>query len=245
MPRFGGLTPYPSRFGGKGPQGVRVEEILRSLNAQRGSAYDTTPTSTVYAENMATARVLSDIWSTNQRMANQYDAARITTSLSRWEGILALAPAPGDPDQTRRARIQAVWSRTGQSPFTAYVITQLQAALGPVFVALEFISASNAVINVPNGSYPFGAANAVVPWSSTVAQLLIRTQLPSNYRETDFLASVSKINPLLDAIMPAWTTWTWYRPPTNYAPIAVTGGPSAGGFYLDDYKNLDYEVFSA
>lgn len=241
MPRFGGQTPFPMRFGGAGPYGVRIKSILDGLNRARGSAYDTTATSNVYAENNATARVIADVFGVNQRLANQFDATRMTTNLSRWEKILNIIPAPTDSDTTRRARIASLFSRTGLSPFTSFLVPQLAALLGSVFVAVEFISYSNAVIHVPDGTYPWGTVAIGSPWSSTTAHLLVRVT-SAGITEAAFQNSVGLIASLLDATLPAWATYDWYRAPQTGAPIAVTGGPSAAGFYLDE-RNLDNEVF--
>jgi|GEM_PF-3162123 len=241
MPRFGGLCPYPSRFGGKGPYGVLLEGILNGLNQGRGDAYDVTSTSNVYAENLAIARVLNDIWSTNARLSNQWDAARMTTSIGRWEKILGINPLPTDSDTTRRTRIAGIFSSTGQSPFTSYLTTQLASLLGPVFVAVEYISYANARITVPDGTYPWGMVAIGAPWSSTTAHILIRTKLPTGYREADFRAAVGLIPMFMDAVGPAWIDFDWYRP--GAVNVNVVGGPSAGGFYLDDVPNLDFEVF--
>ena len=241
MPKFGGLCPYPNRFGGKGAYGVRLEVILNGLNQARGDAYDVSASSNVYAENHAIARVINDLFSTNQRLANQWDAFRMTTNLPRWESILNIVPVPGDADTTRRARIQTIFARTGQAPFTSYIATQLAALLGSFFVAVEYISVANAVIIVPDATYPFGIVSAVSPWSSTAAHILIRTKLPTGAKESDFQAAVGLINPFMDAVAPAWVTWDFYRP--GLVSVAVTGGPSAGGFYLDDAQNLNTEVF--
>lgn len=241
MPRFGGLCHYPNRFGGKGPSGVRLEGFLNSLNQARGDAYDTSATSNVYAENFAAARVINDIWSTEARFANQWDAARMTTNLPRWEKILGLSPLPSDSDTTRRLRVGNLFSRTGQSPFTSYLAVQLAALLGPVFVAVEYISYANARMTSPDNTYPWGIVVAGSPWSSTTAHILVRTRIPAGYREADFQSAIGLIAPFMEALLPAWSTFDWYRP--GGTSINVVGGPSAGGFYLDDGQNLNFEVF--
>lgn len=241
MPAFGGMSPSPRRMGGAGPNGNRLRVFYDALGRARGDGYDTTQTSNVSAETMATARVIALIWSTNQRLANQWDPFRMTTNLPRWEKILNIVPLPTDSDSARRARIQTIFARTGQAPFTSYIATQLAALLGSFFVAVEYISVANAVITVPNGTYPFGIVSAGAPWSSTTAHILIRTKLPTGAKESDFQAAIGLINPFMDAVAPAWVTWDFYRPGT--VSVAVTGGPSAGGFYLDDAQNLNLEVF--
>jgi uncharacterized protein YmfQ (DUF2313 family) len=243
MPRFGGMTPFPNRFGGPGPNGIRIKVILDSLNRQRGNAYDTSVwSSNVYAENMATARMLAGIWSANQRLANQWDPQRMTSNLSRWEKILGLAPAPSDTTKTRQTRVQAVFAQTGQVGFTSYLSTRVSGLLGVFYVALEFISYANAVINVPNGSYPWGTVNAGSPWYSTTAHILVRVQKPTGYSDADFNTAVGKLAPAMESLLPAWASWDWYRAPSIGAPVVVSGGPSAGGFYFDE-QNFDILVF--
>ena len=229
-------------MGGAGPNGNRLRSFYDALGRARGDAYDTTQTSNVSAETVATARLVASIWSTNQRMANQWDPLRMTTSLPRWEKILNIVPLPTDSDTTRRARIQAISARTGQAPFTTYLSAQLAALLGPVFVAVEYISVGLAVIHVPDGTYPFGTVVPGTPWSSTTAHILIRTQVPAGYKESDFQAAIGLVAPFMDAVAPAWVTFDWYRPGPVYT--AILGGPSASGFYLDDPHNLDNEVFN-
>jgi hypothetical protein len=72
----------------------------------------------------------------------------------------------------------------------------------------------------------------------------VRTQLPTNYRETDFLSAVASMNTFMDSVLPVWVSFDWYR--SGSTPVNVSGGPSGGGFYLDEVppnRNLDFEVF--
>ena len=131
MPNFGGFAPGAERYGGATPT---LQRVLESLNANRGSAYNTTNTSTVWVENMAIARAITDFWDQNQRLSYQNDPFRMTVTLARWETILGLSPLPTDTPIERRARVQSRFKRTGQRVFTQYVSDQLKAVLGPVFV---------------------------------------------------------------------------------------------------------------
>lgn len=245
MPCFGGLTPFPKRLGGGKP---RAKVILDSLNKGRGTAVDTTQPSPIYCENIVAARAIAAAWGTNQRLAYVWDPKRLTASLiTRWEKILALTPNAGDSDVTRRARIAAVFALWGVQPTHQAIVDLLTAAMGSVFVGLEYTSVANAVINVPNGSYPFGVTTNAVPWSSSVAHILIKTQLPSGMTLGQYMQIVALVPPTLDPIVPAWVTFDWYMPGTT--SVNVSGGPSAAGFYLDDsqtpglHNNLDFEVF--
>lgn len=236
---YGGYHPYPRRFGGGKP---RLQVIHESLNAQRGTALDTSNTdSVVWIEDMALARAINGAWATNERLSHQWDPLRVTDMLPRWEGIMRLVVSPGDTDAARRVALNKQWARFGQLINIGQMSGQLQALLGDVFVAIEFISLANAVIHVPDGTYPFGTSNDDAPWYSTVMHMLIRTQVPDGYTEQEYLNIVGPVFPLLDGIMPAFVTWTVYRPGPVSTP--VTGGPSAGGFYLDDPHNLNWEVF--
>jgi hypothetical protein len=237
------MSPYPKRYGGGGS---RVKFILDSLNADRGTAYDATNRlTTVYVENMCIARALSAAWGTNERLGNLWVPTRASMDIiARWERIMALSPLPTDTDFDRRAHVAALFARFGQATLSARITTILTAALGASFVAVEHISYANANILVPDATYPWGA---FVPgsssWSSTSARILVRMTKPAGWTEYDFYAAAGLVVTLIDPILPVWSTVDWYRPgPIN---VNVSGGPSAGGFYLDDANNLDNEVIDA
>lgn len=220
-----------------------MQVILDSLNADRGTALDASNThSIVYAENMAIARAISATWGTNERLGNSWIPARMSEDiLERWEAILALAPAPTDTAAVRRQRVAALLARAAHTPNSAYLNTILSASLGSAFVGLEFISFDNALIHVPDGTYPWGSVSADMPWSSTVCHILIKLQKPSGWTERAFYDAAAMVGPLLEPILPVWVTFDWYRG----GPISasIPGGPSAAGFYLDDTSNLDNELF--
>ncbi len=236
---YGGYHPYPRRFGGGKP---RLQVIHESLNAQRGTSLDTTNVnSIVWIENMALARALDTAWSINARLGHQWDPVRTTDMLSRWEKIMRLVPAPEDTEAERRVALTAQWERFGALINIGRLSSKLTTLLGDVFVSLDFIGIANALIHVPDGSYPFGTVSLGRPWFSTVMHMLVRTQVPAGYSEQDYLRIVGEVFPLLDGVLPAWMTWSVYRPgPVSYL---VADGPTAGGFYLDDPKNLNWEVF--
>ena len=235
MASYGGVSPYPSRAGG-GSQ--RLQRILESLNKGRGTAYDTTATSNVYVENMAAARILDGMWSVAERMGNQFDPARLTSSLSRYERMMGLTPGANDSDAARRARIAGVRARFGQLASISYLRSTLAAALGAAFVAVETISPS-----VATSFWPGGTTSPYTPWSSTIDHILIRTTVPTGWTEGMYQTAVAQVGPAIDGILPAWVTWDVYRPSVAQASVNVTGGPSAAGFFLDDPLNLDNQVF--
>lgn len=240
MSYFGGLSSTPLRFGGGRPM---LQVILDSINSSMGTGYIPDPTSIVYVRNLALAKVILQAWSTNQRLANNGNPSTLTTLLTRWEHILALPVDPSLSDVARRARALELWSRNGQAFDTQYLTDKVSGLLGPVFVAIEFISYANAVVHSPDGTYPWGTQTAGYPWYSTVAHILIRTQKPTGWNEGQYRAAVGKANALLDAIVPAWVTWTAYHPPEGRSPTNTPGGPSAGGIFCDTPNTLDYCVF--
>ena len=243
MPACGGLSPYPRRMGGGRP---RLEVILRAMLDARGSAYDTSWGTVVYAETMAIARAISTAWSTNARMANQADPYRLTSTLSRWEKILAMTPAPTDSDATRRARIVENFARVGRAAVQPLLEQRLQARLGSVFVSVEFLgrTVARSITNDASLASALGMTYvSSVPWSSTLATIIVRLQKPSGYTEGDFYTAAGGVAKALEGVVPAWVTWTWYRAPVS-TPVAITDGPSAAGFYLDDAHNLDNNIFS-
>ena len=241
---YGGHFPYPRRFGGGRP---RLKIIHDALNAARGTALDASDsTSVAWVENMAHARaVCFDGYGTNDRLALQWDPDRMTDMLSRWEQILKILPAPNASVPERREAVRARLRRfLDATALHSRILGILTRELGEYFVAVEYISAANAVIHVPDASYPWGSVVSGAPWTSTVAHILVLLTQPGNASESAFYDAAAKVGPALDSILPAWVTFNWYRAPTYGAPVNVSGGPSMGGVYLDNPANLDNNVFS-
>lgn len=240
---YGGYHPYPRRFGGGKP---RLRIVHESLNAARGSALDATnPDTVVWVENMAYARALTfDGYGTNEKLRLQTDPERVTDMLARWEKIYRTNPAPGATEAERRAVLtRRVRRFIEAAAFHSRLVRRLQTEVGEVFSAVEYISVANAVIRVDGGGYPFGTTDHGVFWSSTVAHILILLVKPDGYSEEDFYNAAAKVGPAIDGLIPAWSTYDWYRKPASGAPVTVSGGPSQGGFYLDNDANLDNNVF--
>ncbi len=232
----GGLAPYPERYGAGSK---RLERILRALNNARGTAYDTSQTSNVYAENMALARALDAAWSTNQRLANQWDPERITTSLARWEKILGLHPYVTDTDAERRARIADRLLHVGVPKTHQEVYDRLHDVLGAdVFVAVRYIDINNAVRFFP-GSIPAGPEED--SWYATIAHILVHVQKPDAMTEGEFYEKVKDVHRVMDAIAPAWATWDWYRNGEGHSGLWAEDAEA--GFFLDDDHNLDNQIF--
>lgn len=245
---YGGFHPYPRRFGGNRYSGKPLTEVVyESLSASRGDAYDTEDGTTIVAiENKAYARALVyDGWEVNARLALQWDPWRITDMLPRWEKVFAIFVPPGASDYARRKEVAKRWGRFGQVSNHARMKTVLADELGAFFVDLEYISVANAVVHVPDNTYPWGTVVPGITWYSTVSHYLVRLQKPVGAIENEFYDAASKVTGILDPIANAFATFDWYRAPTDpgHAPINVTGGPSAAGIYLDEDANLDNHVF--
>jgi hypothetical protein len=98
--------------------------------------------------------------------------------------------------------------------------------------------APNTLYGCSGGAGVLATGNAVlhtaVPWYSTIAHILIKTQKTPGMSEQQYYDAVAKVAPLMDQIAPAWTTFDWYR-------VDATAGVK--GFYLDAVHNLDNDVF--
>lgn len=239
---YGSFHPYPRRFGG-GKTHLEIRQ--EGLSAQRGTAYSKDPNSIVALANHAIARALVfDGWNTNDRLALQWDPGRMTDMLPRWEKIFGIVPPPNATPVDRRAVVKARFRRfLDATGLHTRLTNAISAALGPFFVGVEYISLAVASVHEDSGT--FGTPLAGAPWTSTVAHILVRIQKPAGVSDGDFYAAAGMVVALADPIMPAWCTLDWYRAPSVYAPIAVTGGPSGGGFYLDEPSNLGNSVFDA
>lgn len=242
---YGGYHPYPRRFGGGRPL---LRLVHDSLASGRGSALDATNSSTVaWVETMAHARAICfDGYGTSRRLAMQWDPARTTDMMGRWETIFGVPRAPGTTDYDRRQTLVRRWRRFLDAPaLHSRIVSRLTLEVGEVFHAVEYISYANAVIHVPDLSYPWGDEATGLPWYSTTAHILVLLTKPDGYSEATFYEAASKVGPALDGVIPSWCTFDWYRAPAAGPSIDVAGGPSAGGFYLDDEHNLDNSVFDA
>jgi len=242
--RYGCFHPYPRRYaGGKST----IETTQESIARQRGTSFEEASadnTSIVWLENHAVARALVvDGWCTNERLSYQRDPDKMTDMLPRWEKNLAIRPPPNATENERRTEVKRRRRRLlDATGLHARLYTTLLTNIPSYFVAVEYISLANANVHVPDGSYPWGTVADGAPWTSTVAHILVRLQRPAGATEYEFFQAASRVVELIDPILPAWCTLDWYRAPSIGTPINVVGGPSAGGFYLDE-PNLDILVF--
>lgn len=241
---YGGFFPYPKRYGGGRPL-LRI--VQDALGAARGTALDATQTvgSTVWVETHAYARAITfDGYGTNAKVGYQWDPLRMSDFIPRWERIFRIIPSPASSLAQRRTVIYQRFRRFLEATaLHARLYARLVQDLGSTFVAIEYIDPTAATIYVPDASYPWGTVNANHPWFSTVCHILVLLQKPPGYSEGDFYAAASRVVTLADGLLPSYVTIDWYRAPSAGPPIAVSGGPSSAGFYLDADANLDNSVF--
>jgi len=220
-----------------------AKRIFDALVLARGPAVDAgNPQKIAYYETLAEARAIAAAWSTNERLGNQRDARRMTSMLERWEKIYGLRVDAKDTLAERRTRVAVAQARVGQASLSSAVYNEAVLALGEFFYAIEPTAPTVAQITVPSVSYPWGSVSDGAPWSSTVAHVLIRVQVPTGRADAELYERVAALADALEPMLPAWATWDWYRAPEVGAPVSVVGGPSAGGFYLDE-RNLNESVF--
>lgn len=228
----GGFNPAPFHFGSSRHQ---VEEaILKALNQGDGTGLTDEELSYNYAENFAFARALTDLWSSNRRLANQWDALRMTDFLHRWEVIYGLHPATTDSATDRRAAVAAKISLEGK-PATQQVVRDLLVqVLGSVFLAIVNSTSATATGTVPGGiTIPGGVTLADGVWASSIAFVAIQLQQPSTVPDGQFFATAGKVYQYLDSLLPAWVDFGWFK-----------NGTGGAGFFLDDTRNLDVEAFN-
>lgn len=232
MPQFGGLAPFPRRYGGAK---TRTQTIVKSLQSQLAPKYDTADTSgLVWLRINAMARVIAGAWAQNARLANQWTPSKMSDFLSRWEKILALTPSPNDSLTVRRARVGVAMARVGEA-MEQVVRDTCAVYLGDTFVGIANTSSASAVVWTPStwpvGNHPSGISDP--DWSSSTMHVVILTKQPSTMSDAEFFATAASVKPALDAILPSWVTFDVAR-----------DGSHGAGFYLDEPKNLNWERFA-
>ena len=210
MGQFGGVAPFPRRYGGAP---TRTATIVKSLQSQLAPKYDVTDTTgVVYIRLNAMARVLAGAWAQNERLANQWDPKRMTDFLERWEAIFGLSPPAGDSLTVRRARVGARAALAGFGTFSA-IYTLCKMLLGDVFVSIVTTPSSSAQVWTPSG-WPLGNHPVFTrdpDWFSSVAHIVILTQQPSTMGDGEYYATRASVVPELGVILPAWVTFSVLR----------------------------------
>lgn len=236
----GNFNPAPLRFGASND--TDLEAILNDLLQGVGTAFDVDRGSITWIYLNAIARVFDDVFEQNKRLANQWDPQRMTDFLSRWEVILGLSPLPTDTPIDRRARIQAKIALTGQSPTLQVIQDLLRKTIGSdVYVSIIAEDPTTATTTVPGGAtVPGGITIPSGAWFSSVSYVPILVTQPSYMDDLTFYSKVGSIFTVLEAIMPAWTTFDWFRNSPSFPSTTASTG-----FILDDVWNLDNESFDS
>ena len=244
MASFGGSSPYPRSLGGADDH---VPLLTRSLQSALGNGLSQEENTFVWLESLVEARQIWCSWATNRRAGNIWSPLRCPSELlPRWETMLYLPRDESDVETVRRARWAHRWELFGKEFDWGVLYDEADLALGDNFIQIDTISLANATITVPDGSYPFTGAVVIgntSPWSSSVMRFLLRVEALPGESDGQFYKKMGDIVVALNPILPAWMSFDWYRAPLDYAPVSAVGGPSAGGFYLDDPRNLDNCVF--
>lgn len=211
MPTYGSLSGGGvERYGGGRP--TQVEAVLNSLNAGRGSLYDTEYPSNVRLENLALAKAIAQVWSYANRMSNQWDPSRMTEFLSRWEVVLGIVPEFGATDNARREVVAAAFARVAQIGIYQTVYDQMVSVLGDIFVGIVHYDSSNAVVWTPSGwSVGSHDATGLVTWYSTIALITIQVHQPSGMTDGEYFTTLGKANPILETLLPGWVMWQFIR----------------------------------
>lgn len=234
-------VPYPRRLGGGKPRYITILEGLVASYEAKGYTVD--PDSILFARCVAAAREIEASWSTSARLGHSRDPWRMSLeTLERWERMLKLPRRRTDTEAVRRARLANNFSLVGLPAITSLLQAQAALTVGTRLVALEYIPIALARVTVPSASYPIGIVVPRAPWSSTVCHVLFLCQKLAGDSESSFYEAMGQLTAAVDAILPAWMGFAWYREPVS-TPIAVAGGPTKAGFYLDDEHNLDNNIF--
>jgi hypothetical protein len=248
MPMFGGLTPFPLRFGGGVP---RLQTIVESLQTARGQLYSTSTTSAVYVENNAVARAIDrDAYGCNERLSNQFYPATTTSVtglvtngiigkglLSRWETIFNIVPTPGEPDGTRRTNLEYAWQRLVGSNDASGLYDTVIMVLEPlgIFVALAYQDPSGAVSWWGPPATPLTGSFSVSNSSSSVTASLSQTGFLVPTNTVEFAEQVGTIYTVLTVAGTAITLTGNYTGTSNTRTSAVLlpAGPATPNPFPD------------
>lgn len=188
-------------FRAGGSAGTTHELILNDLNEGFGQgAYSIEPGTHIYNENFAIAKVLADLFDTVERLKNQSDPKRMTTSLARWETILGIYPPDGATDSERRAAIGAKFEMFNTSPTDQATKDYINQIIPELFLELVRTGSDDAVGAVPGGITVTGGVT--LPdgdWQSFVCYIAIRLHQPLYMSDQEYYSkAVSYRNALED-----------------------------------------------
>lgn len=227
-----GTNPYPIRFGGSKDSLYAV--LLDSLQEAMGDGFSVDDDAMIAAELVADSRALSDLFLTNQRLANQWDPDRMTDFLARWEAIYGLSPTPDMSDNQRRVQVKLKRQAIGRLNNNSSVYDLLVEVLGDAFVSLTPGNPSLQSSQIPGGLViPGGATLKDGAYSSHVAQIFVHVEKPDSMSALEFAEAKAQVGAILNSILPAWTNWTLYQ----------NSSDGIASFKLDE-PNLDIEALT-
>jgi hypothetical protein len=213
------MTGAFSSFGRTGASSETIlETVLTSLNDARGTAYSKERGTVVWAENYALAKAIASVWEANRRLANQFDPARMSAFLPRWEKILGIVPAPSDSLKTRKDRVAFKLSLWSKEPTGTNLIELVKAKIGDLYVGITHILSTQNTGSIPGGlTSPGGVTLPDGEWGSDISYVGIRVWQPRTSADAklitdgEFYDRVKNYKPIYDDHAPAYVTHNWHR----------------------------------
>lgn len=196
---FGLYNGFPFEFGG-GDSDIELE--LMALLDAYAPGWDSTEGTENYAECVAYANAVAVVWACNKRLANQLIPLRMLENLRVWEESCKLRPAASDTDVERRKRVAAKLRGIANNSL-ADITEAVQQILGNNFEALVLVPPAQQTTYWPG----INPGPPGFEWSSTRA--IIGIQMSTDgLNDSEFYAKRTAVVELLDAMIPAWMTFT-------------------------------------
>jgi len=239
MGGLGGFNPFPMQLGGAAD--TDLEAIQNAYADAMGTAIASERGTVAWVENHATARVLWSLYGMAQRMANQWNPAKMTDFLPRWEKILGLSPTPGQSLHDRRDAVAAKFEFIGAGTQVSTLNDYLVRTIGDIFVKLEFTDPMDATTYIPGGGFVPGGPTfldgnligpEMSPFASSVGHVAIVISKPQEMSTNEFYTKAASLYESANNLIGAWMRFDW-----------VNDGQNGPGFYLDEDANLDNQRF--
>ncbi len=191
-------------------------QIYRDLQQQRGSAFSSSPTSLVHAENAAIARQRMFVdYRLPEKLRNNSTPLRADDGLEYWSEFLAIPARPRESRFSLRRRCSLQYRSTDGCTYDAFR-SAVKDLLGEAFVdvilqqddGLETPGENTywPVINDGPATYDIGGGS----WISERAHIIIGATQPSGMPSGEFNQLMNvELFQLVDQILPAWTTAQW------------------------------------
>lgn len=189
-----------------------IQVMLNVITSARGTAYASDRGTVVWIENLAIAKTLADAWETARRFSLQFDPARMSIFVERWEKILSIIPNPGETMNERRRTIAEKF-RLFINPALSQAVQDMLAKLIPdIFLNIIYSGTSTATSYVPGGvTIPGGVTLLSGAWYSSIHNLAVRVYQPPSMTELDFYDQANKFRRAFDSYIPAYVTYSWGR----------------------------------